>query len=222
MKGRLRPSRQLIVETRDRTSRPNTTNIADEQVTLATIVRKCGRIRCIGFGGPPTHIALLRKLCVTERSWIIATEFEDGIAAINLFTGPGIDAAGDLLRPAATGPTPIRPFHLVLHFPTSGRLEHPVQDSYGSCCSDAMLSSRWQQQESSVCRLSAFLLGRDIGGLVSATNDGRVVRNGARIYSSKHGINCSYVDGCSRTSLASSAKRARCSSRFTRPRSVAR
>jgi hypothetical protein len=33
-------------------------------VSLTTIVREWGRIGCIGFGGPPTHIKLLRELCV--------------------------------------------------------------------------------------------------------------------------------------------------------------
>ncbi|MGV9840465.1 chromate efflux transporter, partial [Nocardia niigatensis] len=57
-------------------------------VRLTTIVREWGRIGCIGFGGPPTHIALLRRLCVEERRWISATEFEDAIAATNLLPGP--------------------------------------------------------------------------------------------------------------------------------------
>jgi len=43
---------------------------------------------CIGFGGPPTHVALLRRLCVDERKWITAEEFEDGLAATNLLPGP--------------------------------------------------------------------------------------------------------------------------------------
>jgi chromate transporter len=42
----------------------------------------------IGFGGPPTHISLLRKLCVQQRGWIAADEFEDAIAACNLLPGP--------------------------------------------------------------------------------------------------------------------------------------
>jgi len=58
------------------------------QVPLSTIVREWTRIGCIGFGGPPTHIALLRKLCVSERDWISPAEFEDGIAATNLLPGP--------------------------------------------------------------------------------------------------------------------------------------
>ncbi|MFD0274223.1 chromate efflux transporter [Kitasatospora sp. NPDC127111] len=58
------------------------------RVGLGTIVREWGRIGSIGFGGPPTHIALLRQLCVERRGWIAAAEFEDGIAATNLLPGP--------------------------------------------------------------------------------------------------------------------------------------
>src|SRR5664279_2581117 len=56
--------------------------------SVATIVREWGRIGCIGFGGPPAHIVLLRRLCVEDRRWISAGEFEDGIAATNLLPGP--------------------------------------------------------------------------------------------------------------------------------------
>ncbi|KAA8886054.1 chromate efflux transporter [Nocardia colli] len=59
-----------------------------QRVGLGTIAREWTRIGCIGFGGPPTHILLLRRLCVTERKWLSATEFEDGIAATNLLPGP--------------------------------------------------------------------------------------------------------------------------------------
>ncbi len=55
---------------------------------MVTIAREWTRLGCIGFGGPPTHIALLRRLCVDERGWIDATDFEDGIAATNLLPGP--------------------------------------------------------------------------------------------------------------------------------------
>jgi chromate transporter len=58
------------------------------QASLATVTREWGRIGCIGFGGPPAHIALLRKLCVDERGWLDAREFEDAIAACNLLPGP--------------------------------------------------------------------------------------------------------------------------------------
>ena len=55
---------------------------------LRTIAREWGRIGCIGFGGPPAHIALLRQLCAEDRGWLPASEFEDGIAACNLMPGP--------------------------------------------------------------------------------------------------------------------------------------
>ena len=61
---------------------------AAERVSLVTIAREWTRLGCIGFGGPPTHIALLRRMCVEERRWIDATDFEDGIAATNLLPGP--------------------------------------------------------------------------------------------------------------------------------------
>jgi chromate transporter len=57
-------------------------------VSLATILREWGRIGCVGFGGPPTHIKLLRDLCVERRKWLDAQEFEDAIAACNLLPGP--------------------------------------------------------------------------------------------------------------------------------------
>jgi chromate transporter len=75
--------------------KPDQTRVSAEQssptgtkVSLATIVREWGRIGCIGFGGPPTHISLLRRLCVDQRQWITAQEFEDGIAATSLLPGP--------------------------------------------------------------------------------------------------------------------------------------
>jgi chromate transporter len=56
--------------------------------SLATVAREWGRIGCLGFGGPPVHIALLRDLCVTRRRWIAERDFEDAIAAVNLLPGP--------------------------------------------------------------------------------------------------------------------------------------
>jgi chromate transporter len=60
----------------------------DRQPSLGEIVREWGRIGCVGFGGPPAHIALLRELCVERRGWLSAHEFEDAIAACNLLPGP--------------------------------------------------------------------------------------------------------------------------------------
>jgi chromate transporter len=58
------------------------------RVPLATIGKEWLRLGCIGFGGPPTHIALLRRLCVEEREWIESEEIEDAIATTNLLPGP--------------------------------------------------------------------------------------------------------------------------------------
>ncbi|MGP0100378.1 MAG: chromate efflux transporter [Solirubrobacteraceae bacterium] len=56
--------------------------------SLAEIVRQWGRIGCIGFGGPPAHVALFRELCVTRRGWLTSDQFERAIAATNLLPGP--------------------------------------------------------------------------------------------------------------------------------------
>jgi chromate transporter len=58
------------------------------RVPLTTVLREWGRIGCIGFGGPPAHIRLLRQLCVERRGWLDAREFEDAIAVCNLMPGP--------------------------------------------------------------------------------------------------------------------------------------
>jgi len=61
---------------------------ARPDVALATIAREWGRIGCLGFGGPPTHIAMLRALVVEREGWLHEAEFEDAIAATNLLPGP--------------------------------------------------------------------------------------------------------------------------------------
>jgi chromate transporter len=55
---------------------------------LTVVAREWGRIGCLGFGGPPAHIALLRELCVERRGYLDAEEFEDAVAACNLLPGP--------------------------------------------------------------------------------------------------------------------------------------
>jgi chromate transporter len=55
---------------------------------LATITKEWSRIGVIGFGGPPAHISLLRRLCVEQNAWISEVEFEDAIATTNLLPGP--------------------------------------------------------------------------------------------------------------------------------------
>ncbi len=65
-----------------------------ESVPITTLIREWGRIGLIGFGGPPAHIALFRKLCVEDRAWLTADDFEDGIAATNLLPGPASTQLG--------------------------------------------------------------------------------------------------------------------------------
>lgn len=74
-------ARSRAIETTEHTRSPSETG-------LSTVLREWGRIGCIGFGGPPAHIALLRELCVERREWISEEEFEHGIAATNLLPGP--------------------------------------------------------------------------------------------------------------------------------------
>jgi chromate transporter len=57
-------------------------------VPLRAVLREWGRIGCLGFGGPPAHIALLRELVVDQEHWLGNDEFEDAIAACNLLPGP--------------------------------------------------------------------------------------------------------------------------------------
>ena len=61
---------------------------ASPSVPLRVIAREWGRIGITGFGGPPAHIALLRRLCVQRNAWLSEAEFEDGIAATSLLPGP--------------------------------------------------------------------------------------------------------------------------------------
>jgi len=41
-----------------------------------------------GFGGPPAHTVLLRRLIVDRKRWMDAHEFEDANAACGLLPGP--------------------------------------------------------------------------------------------------------------------------------------
>jgi chromate transporter len=73
-------------------------------VPLRTVAQQWGRIGLLGFGGPPAHIALLRRLVVTERHWIDEREFEDAVAACNLLPGPASTQLAILLARRLAGP----------------------------------------------------------------------------------------------------------------------
>lgn len=55
---------------------------------LGEIAREWTRIGVTGFGGPPAHIALLRRLVVERKGWMDAHGFEDANAACSLLPGP--------------------------------------------------------------------------------------------------------------------------------------
>jgi chromate transporter len=56
--------------------------------SLLQVVLEWGKVGCIGFGGPPAHVALLRELCVQRRRWLSSVQFERAVAATNLLPGP--------------------------------------------------------------------------------------------------------------------------------------
>jgi chromate transporter len=60
----------------------------EADVPLTTIAREWTRIGITGFGGPPAHIELLRRLVVERERWMAPRELEDAIAACNLLPGP--------------------------------------------------------------------------------------------------------------------------------------
>ena len=57
-------------------------------ISLREVLWHWGRIGVIGFGGPPAHISLLRRLCVVDKKWLSDDYFEDAIATCNLLPGP--------------------------------------------------------------------------------------------------------------------------------------
>ena len=71
---------------------------------LWQVLLQWGRIGCIGFGGPPAHIALLRELCVERRRWISPADFEHGVAACNLLPGPASTQLAILCAWQVAGP----------------------------------------------------------------------------------------------------------------------
>jgi len=64
------------------------TPTARRRAPLAVVAREWTRIGLTGFGGPPAHIALLRRLMVERMAWMDAREFQDANAACGLLPGP--------------------------------------------------------------------------------------------------------------------------------------
>ncbi|HYY22550.1 MAG TPA: chromate efflux transporter [Thermoleophilaceae bacterium] len=72
--------------------------------SLPTIAREWTRIGLTGFGGPPTHIALLRRLIVERRAWMEPRAFEDANAACSLLPGPASTQLAIFCAYRVTGP----------------------------------------------------------------------------------------------------------------------
>jgi chromate transporter len=63
-------------------------DVRPPSASLETVAREWTRIGVTGFGGPPAHIALLRKLVVDREGWMDHHAFEDANAACSLLPGP--------------------------------------------------------------------------------------------------------------------------------------
>ena len=95
-----------------RAARPGTSNSRP----IARSIGRCGRrsLRRLrasgggsarsGFGGPPAHVALLRDLTVERRRWIERARVRGRDRRLQPAARAGVDADGDLLRPARRGP----------------------------------------------------------------------------------------------------------------------
>ena len=56
--------------------------------TVGEVIRLCGKLGIIGFGGPASHIAMLEDEAVTRRKWLSREHFLDLVGATNLIPGP--------------------------------------------------------------------------------------------------------------------------------------
>ena len=72
--------------------------------SLRTVAREWTRIGVTGFGGPPAHIALLRRLVVERRAWMEPRAFEDANAACSLLPGPASTQLAIFCAYRVTGP----------------------------------------------------------------------------------------------------------------------
>jgi chromate transporter len=72
--------------------------------SLRTVASEWARIGVTGFGGPPAHIALLRRLVVDDRQWLSTEELEGAIAACNLLPGPASTQLAIYLARRVAGP----------------------------------------------------------------------------------------------------------------------
>ena len=55
---------------------------------VGEVIRLCGKLGVIAFGGPAAHIAMLEDEAVTRRKWLSRDHFLDLVGATNLIPGP--------------------------------------------------------------------------------------------------------------------------------------
>ncbi len=77
---------------------------APPRVPLRTVAIEWARIGVTGFGGPPAHIALLRRLVVDRYGWTTPEDLESAIAACNLLPGPASTQLAIYLARTVAGP----------------------------------------------------------------------------------------------------------------------
>ena len=56
--------------------------------SVGEVVKLCGKLGIIGFGGPASHIAMLEDEAVARRKWLSREHFLDLVGATNLIPGP--------------------------------------------------------------------------------------------------------------------------------------
>ncbi len=83
---------------------PPASNYPDGAVPLRVVAKEWTRIGLTGFGGPPAHIAMLRRLVIDRYEWMDARAFEDANAACGLLPGPASTQLAIFCAYRAAGP----------------------------------------------------------------------------------------------------------------------
>jgi chromate transporter len=90
------PGRDIVAGLSPATTAPGTQehgpprgrNHPEGAVPLRVVAKEWTRIGLTGFGGPPAHIGMLRRLVIDRYGWMDAHSFEDANAACGLLPGP--------------------------------------------------------------------------------------------------------------------------------------
>jgi chromate transporter len=66
----------------------------DWKENLGELARLFLKLGCIGFGGPPAHMALMAEAVVERRQWLSSAEFAEGMAICEILPGPASTQLG--------------------------------------------------------------------------------------------------------------------------------